>query len=133
MIVYLDTVIVIYTIEGPAPFKARAQARLASLRAAGDQMPVSDLTWLECRVKPTRLDDAVLLADFQAFLTAPDVIKVPLPTSVFDHATLIRAHYNYKVPDALHLGAAVEAGCGVFLTNDLRLKAFPDITVEVLP
>jgi hypothetical protein len=35
--------------------------------------------------------------------------------------------------DSLHLTGAVEAGCNRFLTNDRRLSAFPDVTVEVLP
>ncbi len=35
--------------------------------------------------------------------------------------------------DALQLAAAVEGGCGLFLTNDRRLSGFPDIPVEVLP
>ncbi len=33
----------------------------------------------------------------------------------------------------IHLAAAVEAGCEVFLTNDFRLARFTDLTVEVLP
>ena len=34
---------------------------------------------------------------------------------------------------ALHLAAAVEFGCDVFLTSDNQLADFPDITVEELP
>lgn len=71
MLVYLDTVICIYAVEGAPAFQARARARLATLRSAGDQPAISDLTWLECRVKPIRLGDTVALADMEAFLT-PD-------------------------------------------------------------
>jgi predicted nucleic acid-binding protein len=130
---YLDSVIVIYAVEGASVFQARARARLAALRAAGDRAVVSDLTWLECRVKPLRQGDAVLLAEFEKFLSAPDVIRIALPTPVFERATAIRAQHNYKLGDSLHLAAAVEFGCHVFLTHDLRLRGFPDITVEVLP
>lgn len=35
--------------------------------------------------------------------------------------------------DALHLAAAIESGCDVFLTNDHQLANFPNITIEVLP
>jgi predicted nucleic acid-binding protein len=35
--------------------------------------------------------------------------------------------------DAIHLAAAIETGCDVFLTNDNQLANFLDITVEVLP
>jgi predicted nucleic acid-binding protein len=40
---------------------------------------------------------------------------------------------RYSAQDALHLAAAVQAGCTSFLTNDLRLAGFPDIAVDVLP
>jgi uncharacterized protein len=133
MLVYLDTVICVYAVEGTASFQARARARLAAMRAAGDEPAISDLTWLECRVKPIRLGDATALADMEAFLTAADVVRVPMPTAVYERACRIRAIHNYKLADALHLAAAVESGCGLFLTNDQRLRSFPDITVEVLP
>jgi uncharacterized protein len=132
-LIYLDSVIVIYAVEGAPAFQARARARIADMRAAGDRAVASDLTWLECRVKPLRLGDAALLADFDNFLAAPDVLRVALPTPVFERATVIRAQHNFKLGDALHLAAAVESGCHIFLTYDLRLSRFPDITVEVLP
>jgi predicted nucleic acid-binding protein len=126
-------VIVIYAIEGNPLFRARADARLATLRAAGDQPAISDLTRLECRIGPIRSGDTALLAAFDAFFAAPDVMQVALSSNVYDRATLIRAIYNYKLADALHLAAAIEGGCGSFLTNDVRLSTFPDIPVEVLP
>ena len=133
MLVYLDTVICIYAIEGAPSFQARARARLAAMRTAGDQPTVSDLTWLECRVKPIRLGDTAALADMEAFLMASDVLCVSMPKAVYERACRIRAVHNHKLADALHLAAAVESGCGIFLTNDRRLSSFPDIVVEVLP
>jgi predicted nucleic acid-binding protein len=130
---YLDAVICIYAVAGAPSFQARARARLATMRAAGDQPAISDLTWLECRVRPIWSGDTVTLADMEAFLTAADVVRVPMSTLVYDRACRIRAIHNYKLADALHLAAAVEAGCGVFLTNDTRLSGFPDIPVEILP
>jgi len=133
MLVYLDSVICIYAVEGPPSFQSRARARLAVMKTAGDQPAISDLTWLECRVKPTRLGDATALADMEAFLTSSDVVRTPMPTAVYERACRIRAIQHYKLADALHLAAAVESSCGLFLTNDYRLSSFPDITVEVLP
>jgi predicted nucleic acid-binding protein len=133
MLVYLDSVICIYAVEGSPSFQARARARLAAMKAAGDQPAISDLTWLECRVKPIRLGDPAALADVEAFLSASDVVRVPMPTAVYERACRIRAVYNFKLADALHLAAAIEGGCKVFLTNDRRLSSFPDILVEVLP
>ena len=132
MRVYLDTVIVIYLVEGLPSFQSRAQDHLAALTAAGHRVAVSDLTRLECRIKPVRLRDAALLADFDTFLDAGTVAKVPLTSAVYDLATHIRAVHRFGLADSLHLAAALESGCGAFLTNDARLARFPDLPVQVL-
>src|SRR5437660_11105037 len=105
MLVYLDSVICIYAVEGAASFQARARARLAAIHAAGDQPAISDLTWLECRAKPIRAGDAVSLADMEAFLTASDVVRLVVPTAAYDRACRIRAIHNFKLADSLHLAA----------------------------
>jgi len=133
MLIYFDSVLVIYLIDHTGPFHLRAVARLASLLAAGDRIAVSDLTRMECRVKPIRNGDSVKLAEFDTFFARSEVQVVPIMTGVFDRATQIRATHNFKLADSLHLAAAAEAKCGRFLTNDTRLSSFPDIPVEVLP
>jgi predicted nucleic acid-binding protein len=133
MQVYSDSVILIYYFEGAPSFKARATGRLGAIWTAGDMLAVSDLVRLECRMLPIRLGDAVRLGDYDNLFTQPNVTLVPMTTAVFDRATVIRAIHNFKTVDALHLAAAVEAGCDRFLTNYSRLSAFTDIPVEVLP
>jgi uncharacterized protein len=132
MTVYFDSVIVIYLLDHTGSFQARAETRLTALETAADLIAVSDLTRLECRVKPIRLADAASLAQFDAFFGRPDVQRVPLTTAVYDRATLLRATYNFKLGDSLHLAAAVESGCDRFLTNDGRLSRCTDITIEIL-
>ena len=116
MIVYLDSMIVIYLVEGPDPFRTRASDRMAQLIAAGDQAAVSDLTRLECRVKPIRLGDTPLLADYDAFFAGPDLLKLALPEPVFERATEIRAQYGFRLGDSLNLATAV----GIVLFEGLR-------------
>jgi uncharacterized protein len=67
MIVFLDTNIVIYAVENPPTFGARATARLGALRAAGDSFMVSNLIRMECLVGPLRSGNAALEAQFRAF------------------------------------------------------------------
>ena len=55
-----------------------------------------------------------------------------MPSAVYERATEIRAHHNFKLGDSLHLAAAIERGCQKFLTNDARLSRFPDLVVQVL-
>jgi predicted nucleic acid-binding protein len=132
VLVYLDSNIVIYLIEQPAQFGPRASARIAMLAAAADKIVVSDLTRLECRAKAVATGDQATLAQYDAFFGQAVEQVMPLTTAVVDRATIIRGQYRFKTPDALHLAAAVEAGCQVFLTNDARLAGFPDLSVEAL-
>ncbi|MGA2030809.1 MAG: type II toxin-antitoxin system VapC family toxin [Thermoguttaceae bacterium] len=133
MLVYLDSNIVIYLIEQPAQFGPRASARITALAAAGDRIVVSDLTRLECRANAVAAGDQVTLAQYDAFFSQAVERVMPLTASVVDRATIIRGRHRFKTPDALHLAAAVEAGCQAFLTNDARLSGFSDFTVEPLP
>lgn len=132
MIVYLDTSIAIYLVEQPAVWGSKSTARLAALRAAGDTLAVSDLTRMECQVAPLMRGDTALMQHYDAFFRAPGVRVMSMTAAVFDRAARIRATYRFRTPDALHLAAAAEHGCGLFLTSDLRLSRCADIRVEVL-
>lgn len=132
MTVFLDTNIVIYFVEQTPAWGAKVRARVAVLRAAGDRLAISDLVRMECRVGPLRTGNTTLLGDFVNFFNDPDVSVFAATPAVCDRAAEIRALYNFKPLDALHLAAAVLNGCGLFLTHDARLSRFPDITVEVL-
>jgi predicted nucleic acid-binding protein len=133
MVVYLDSVILMYFYDHSGPFNVRAVNRLAALAAAKNQIAVSDLVRLECRVKHVKTGDNARLAVYDAFFARADIRVVPITTAVFDRATIVRAAYNFKLGDSLHLAAAAVAACDGFLTNDTRLSAFKDIPVEVLP
>jgi predicted nucleic acid-binding protein len=139
VMIYLDTCIFIYWIEGPAPLDALVRTDLAGLQAVGHRFAASEFTRLECLVKPLGADDGALLLDYERMFLAPNVTFVPLSAPVFERAAHIRGvHANaagkrYSAQDALHLAAAVQSGCTSFLTNDHRLAGFPDISVDVLP
>jgi uncharacterized protein len=129
MRIYLDAAPVIYTVQQVAPFAAVVDARLS---VAGVVLVASDLTRLECRVKPLRDGNLALLHDFDDYFATAVSQVVALSRAVMDRATEIRAQHKFKTPDAIHLAAALISGCDAFLTNDHRLDAFPDITVEVV-
>ena len=133
MLTYLDSVIVIDLLDHLGHFQVRAANWIATASAAREFLAVSDLSRFECRVGPVRSSDLQRLADFDGFFVQPDVRLVPLPGAVFDRATVIRADDRFKIADSIHLAAAIESKCDRFLTNDLRLSRFPDITVEILP
>src|SRR5947199_3006978 len=117
--IYLDSPPVIYLVEQVMPFLPAVQARLS---ASGIVCVSSELTRMECLVLPLRNGDSKLVADFDTFFSSRVVELTPFPPAVFRRAAEIRAQFNFRTPDALHLAAAVEAACDVFLTNDAGLS-----------
>ena len=75
-----------------------------------------------------------MLADYQRFFASPTVQALPLTVAVCEKAAEIRvaSAFQLELPDALHLAAAVVHGCGLFLTNDVKLSRCAAIAVEVL-
>jgi predicted nucleic acid-binding protein len=61
-----------------------------------------------------------------------DIHLMPITTSVAERAAQLRAQYNLRTPDALHVASALEAACDAFLTNDLGLKRVTELRVLVL-
>ena len=90
-------------------------------------------------MKPLGVGDGALLLDYERMFLAPNMAFLPLNAPIYEQAANIRGVHTYgsgkrySAQDALHLAAAVQAGCKSFLTNDSRLAGFPDISVDVLP
>lgn len=144
MLYYLDTVIVIYAVEGHPADQQRAINYLAGLEQAGHRFAISELTHTECLVPVFGPGAGQRLSAFFRFFHGSNLWTVGLTAAMHTRTAAIRGGHNYPVvapaqskryglADALHLAAAIESGCGVFLTNDNQLANFPDITVEVLP
>jgi predicted nucleic acid-binding protein len=134
MIVYLDTNCVIYLVEQNPAWGPKVVERIAALRQTGDGVATSDLTRTECLAHPFAMSNAALIADYKTLFSGAQVQMLPLTAAVCERAAEIRAAsgFKIKVPDCLHLAAAIEHGCGLFLTNDADLSTCPQIPVEVL-
>ncbi len=132
MIVYLDANIVIYLVEQHPTFGPKARSRVNTLRAAGHEIAVSDAARMECLVLPYRNGDVALLGTYASFFNDPDMKVFPLTPPVCERTAQIHGLHRFKIPDSIHLAAAVEHGCGLFLTADAQLVRFPDLPVEIL-
>lgn len=129
MRIYLDACVVIYYIERhPLHFDAIA-TRLDDLRT---HAVVSELCRLECLVKPLRENNTDLLHRYDIFFRANNLLAIPFGRTVFQLATELRASHGLKTPDALHLAAAISAGCDEFWTNDRRLEKAADGRIDIL-
>jgi predicted nucleic acid-binding protein len=141
---YLDTAIVIYAVEGNPAEQQRALNHLAALEQAGHRFAISELTRTECLVPVFGPGSGQRLSDFFRFFHGPNLRTFTLTAAMHLRASAIRGAFTYAaippaqprrygLADALHLAAAIESGCDVFLTNDNQLANFPDIKIEELP
>jgi len=129
MFYYLDTAPIIYLVEEVTPFYERASERL---RKPHILLATSTLSRLETRVKPLREKNQDGLQQFEDFFSSKIILEIGISLEVIDKATELRAKYNFKTPDALHLAAAITSACEVFLTNDHRLDRCTEIKIETL-
>ena len=126
---YLDSAPIIYLVEQVQSYASAVRGKLS---AQGLTLITSELTRLECRIKPLRNGDAALLQDFDDYFADSIAEIIPLTRDVIDHATEIRAQFNFKTPDSIQVAAAVVSNSDVFLTNDHRLNRFTAITIEII-
>lgn len=119
---YWDSCIFIYRVQQVAPWHERIALRLDQVAATPYRLVVTDLTRMECRVLPLRQGDDDMRDRYDATFVRPEIERVACTSTVFDLATELRAQQGLKTPDALHLAAALDAGCDEFWTNDDRLE-----------
>ena len=122
MRLYLDAAPVIYLVEQVALYASAVDARLS---AAEVVQIASDLTRMECRVKPMRDGNGELLKDYDDYFEGAVAEIVALSGEVIDRATAIRAQYRFKTPDAIHLAAAVILAARCFSPTTIASIAFP--------
>ena len=118
-LIYLDSCLLIYAIENHPVYGAGILKTLA--REKPERFASSPLTSLECLVQPIRLGDVVLQSRYLGALAQLE--ELPLTTPVFLQAAQLRARFNLKTPDSLHLACAQFHGCAALWTNDERLAA----------
>ena len=78
MLYYLDTVIVIYAVEGNPADKKRAKEHLDALEQAGHRFAISELTRTECLVPVFGPGGGQRLSDFFRFFHEPNLRTLSL-------------------------------------------------------
>lgn len=119
--VYADTCILIYLVEGHPTLGPSIDQRMRAVGQVCPTLVFTELTRLECRVKPLKSSNLLLLDGYERAFSTPGYQFEPLTRAVFELATQLRADHGLKTPDAVHLAAALNARCDELWTNDLRL------------
>jgi uncharacterized protein len=116
-VIYLDACLLIYAIENHPVWFNRVRDALASQPQG--QFAISPLVKMECLVKPIRQGDTPLQWRYEAGMA--QFTQLALNEAVFLQAAQLRARFNLKTLDALHLACAQHHGCTSIWTNDDRL------------
>ena len=82
MLYYLDTVIVIYAVEGIPADQQRAISHLATLEQSGHRFAISELTLTECLVPVFGVGEGKRLSKFFRFFHGPNLRTVGLTAGV---------------------------------------------------
>ena len=131
-IVYVDTAIVIYSIEKFPDYFPLLEPMWKQLQSSQIQVITSELTLLETLVMPLRNGNTDLIARYEAMLLSSEISLIPISQAILKQAASIRATTNLKTPDAIHAASALNLGCTIFLTNDAGLRNIPALSVVVL-
>jgi predicted nucleic acid-binding protein len=131
-IVYVDTAIVIYSIEKFPDYFPLLEPMWKQLQTSQIQVITSELTLLETLVMPLRNANTALVNRYEAMLLSSEISLIPINQTILKAAASIRSTTNLKTPDAIHAATAINLGCTIFLTNDAGLRNVPGISVVVL-
>lgn len=131
--VYLDANATIYFVQKVAPYYQGIRRRMTDAQGVPRvHCVINELLLMEVRVKPLREQDHATLASFARYFDAFASRTVPMDKAVFELATQLRVSHSVKTPDALHLAAAIRAGCEQFWTNDDKLIRAAEGRIEVI-
>ncbi len=132
-IVYVDTNVVIYSVEKIEPYWKELQTLWQAARKGQFTILSSELIVLETLVKPLKNADNALEKTFRELLLASNEVELlPISLSILEQAAQLRATTNLKSPDAIHAASALSAGSSVFVTNEKIFKRVTGLHVVVL-
>src|ERR1035438_7435965 len=126
--VYVDSNIIIYTVEHVEPYHAPLEHLWAAAAVGQVHLKTSQLTALETLVRPLRQQNHGLVAAFAEALEADDLEMIPNPLDILREAARLRAEVpSLRTPDAIHAATALLTGCDLLVSHDLGFRAVPGL------
>lgn len=131
--VYLDSSIFIYHFENKLPFSEYTKL-IFELGEKGEiTLGTSSLTFTEITPIIFRSGSKKILSIYFSIDQPPLSTKIiNLDKEIAFLAGEIRAEYNFKTPESIHLASAMSAKYDIFLTNDKNLVKCKDIKILLI-
>ncbi len=127
----LDTAPVVYFVEQNPAFIARVEPVFARLDLDIIGV-VSAVTLAECLVFPIKRGFTDLEAAFEEIIDSERVEFVETNREIAKLTAVIRAKYNFQLPDSIQIATAIFSNCDAFLTNDIALNKVTEIRAIVV-
>ena len=131
-IVYVDTQILIYSVEKHLAYWSLLRPMWLKSKTGGIQIISSELALLETLVAPLRNADSVLITAYETLLLSTEMQLMPMTRAILREAAQLRAQRNLKTPDAIHAATAIAHGCSIFITNDNGFRRVSTLPLVVL-
>jgi predicted nucleic acid-binding protein len=129
-IVGLDTMPLIYFIEGTPVYRDTIHSFFKFLQDGKCSVVTSTITLLETLVVPLRKDNKYLINKYRNILLKTDGLTVlAVSSEIAQEAAKLRAEHQIYTADAIQLATAIKAGASFFLTNDSALPSLPNLQV----
>jgi predicted nucleic acid-binding protein len=129
----LDTAPIIYFIEEHPIYLPYISPIFAAISRAELAGVTSTITVAEVLIQPLRHDTPDLYQEYLDLFLHSDNFEVHvIDVAVAQAAADLRVRYSLRLPDALQLAVALQAGCTAFLTNDRQLRRVTDLRVLIL-
>jgi len=127
--VYLDTNVFIRGFEYDGPEALAVQQLVNRLKEVSKAAVTSKLTLAEL-LAPSKRANAIPFADrmglYGGLLIWSEIIDLrPVSRAILLETAALRLQWSYKLPDAIHVVTAVEAGCRFFMSNDKDTRHLP--------
>lgn len=130
--VYFDTNIFIYLIEGNPSLESCIQELRLIIMNEDLKISSCDLVFTEILPPMVKNQDRHAIENTMALFGESDTFHIyPIDKETCVQAGFLRGEVGMKAPDALHVAAALQAGCDVFLTNDKGIRV-PDNLERVI-
>ena len=116
---YLNTNIIVYAIEGKNQWSDLLRELLHAVDARAIHTFTSELTVAEVLAKPFELGAIDLVATYEELLAPDSLVRViPIDRPILPSAAELCGRMRIKLADAIHVATALQSTCEFMVTND---------------
>ena len=129
----LDSMTLIYLLEDKEPYASSVELALRRIEKGDHTAYVSSLVLTELLIPALRQRRYETVHRYRQFLLSfPNLQTLPLDIPTAELAASLRAKYDIRTPDAVHVATSLQNGASAFLTNDKQLSRITGIEIILL-